>query len=211
MAVKTNINTLFLDIGGVLLTNGWDRQARRRAVEKFDLDYNELNERHHLTFDTYEQGKLSLDEYLSRVVFYEDRTFTRNEFQEFMFRQSKELPEMIEYIRKLKDQYKLKLVAVSNEGRELNNYRIKTFQLNKFIDAFVSSSYVHFRKPDEDIYKMALDIAQVEPDKVIYLDDRQMFVQIANTFGINGVHHKKYETTRDALRQFGLQLKENND
>lgn len=209
MAEKTTINTLFLDIGGVLLTNGWDRQARRRAVETFDLDYNELNERHHLTFDTYEQGKLSLDEYLTRVVFYEDRTFTRSEFQNFMFKQSKELPDMIEYLRKLKDQYKLKLVAVSNEGRELNDYRIKTFQLNKFIDAFVSSSYVHFRKPDEDIYKMALDIAQVEPDQVVYLDDRKMFVQIANTFGINGVHHKGYESTRDALRQFGLQVKGN--
>ncbi len=178
--------------------------GRRRAVETFDLDYNELNERHHLTFDTYEQGKLSLDEYLSRVVFYEDRTFTRSEFQEFMFNQSKELPDMIEYLRKLKDQYKLKLVAVSNEGRELNDYRIKNFHLNEFIDAFVSSSYVHFRKPDEDIYKMALDIAQAEPEKVVYLDDRKMFVQIANTFGIKGIHHKSYESTRDALRQLGF-------
>ncbi len=209
MAGKTNISTLFLDIGGVLLTNGWDRQARHRAVETFDLDINELNERHHLTFDTYEQGKLSLDEYLSRVVFYEDRTFTRSEFQHFMFNQSKELPEMIEYIRKLKDQYKLKLVAVSNEGRELNDYRIKNFHLNEFIDAFVSSSYVHFRKPDEDIYKMALDIAQVEPEKVVYLDDRKMFVQIADTFGIKGIHHKGYESTRDALCRLGLQLEGN--
>jgi len=206
MSEKTIISTLFLDIGGVLLTNGWDRQARHGAAETFDLDYNELNERHHLTFDTYELGKLSMDEYLSRVVFYKERTFTRAEFLEFIFKQSKELPDMIEYIRNLKDQYNLKLVAVSNEGRELNDYRIKTFHLNEFIDAFVSSSYVHFRKPDEDIYKMALDIAQVTPEKVVYLDDRKMFVQIANTFGIRGIHHKNYESTRNALCQLGLKI-----
>lgn len=209
MVEKTSINTLFLDIGGVLLTNGWDHHARRRAVDTFDLEYDEVNERHHLTFDTYEQGKLSLDEYLTRVIFYEDRIFTRKEFQDFMFEQSKPLPDMIEYIRQLKLQYKLKLVAVSNEGRELNDYRINHFKLNEFIDAFVSSSYVHFRKPDEDIYKMALDIAQVTPENVVYLDDRKMFVQIANTFGIRGVHHTGYEPTRDALCQLGLQLEGN--
>lgn len=203
---KIFVNTLFLDIGGVLLTNGWDHNARRLAVETFSLDYNDINERHHLTFDTYEQGKLSLDEYLSRVIFYEDRIFTREEFKNFMFDQSKPFNDMIAYIKKLKKQYDLKIVAVSNEGRELNNYRIKKFKLNEFFDAFVSSSFVHFRKPDGDIYRMALDIAQVPPEKVLYLDDREMFVQVANTFGIRGVHHKSYEETREALQKVGLQL-----
>ena len=83
------ISTLFLDIGGVLLTNGWDRKARRLAAETFGLDYEEMDERHHLTFDTYEAGKLSLDEYLDRMVFYEERSFTRNEFRKFMLDQSR--------------------------------------------------------------------------------------------------------------------------
>ncbi|HTZ18550.1 MAG TPA: hypothetical protein VMB78_08945, partial [Dissulfurispiraceae bacterium] len=101
------ITTLFLDVGGVLLTNGWDRSMRRRAAELFSLDYAEMDERHHLTFDTYEQGKLSLETYLNRVVFYEKRSFTMDEFRKFMFEQSKPFPEMIDMICGLKGRYKL--------------------------------------------------------------------------------------------------------
>src|SRR6266516_2408383 len=92
MTPSSNITTLFLDIGGVLLTNGWGRNSRARAADKFGLDYGEMNERHHLTFDTYEEGKLSLDEYLNRVVFYEPRPFSQDEFKEFMFAQSRPYP-----------------------------------------------------------------------------------------------------------------------
>ena len=92
MTLPSNITTLFLDIGGVLLTNGWDRNIRIRAAEKFGLDQDEMNERHHLTFDTYEEGKLSLDEYLHRVVFYQDRSFSPEEFKAFMYAQSQPFP-----------------------------------------------------------------------------------------------------------------------
>ncbi len=199
-------STLFLDIGGVLLTNGWDRKARMQAVNKFGLDEDEVNERHHLTFDTYEVGKLSLDEYMNRVVFYEKRNFTKAEFKKFMFAQSQALPEMIDFIKKLKILYNLKVTAVSNEGRELTEYRIKEFKLYEIFDAFVASSFVHFRKPDVDIYKVALDISQVKPDKVIYLDDRHMFVEVAGTIGINGIHHTGYETTRSEIEKLGFKL-----
>src|SRR5664279_319489 len=125
------ISTLFLDIGGVLLTNGWDRKARRLATEKFGLDYEEMNERHHLTFDTYEVGKLTLDEYLDRIVFHEERSFTRDTFRTFMFDQSRALPDMIELVTRLKARHGLKVAAVSNEGRELNEYRIRTYELGR--------------------------------------------------------------------------------
>ena len=124
------MKALFLDIGGVLLTNGWDRHAREHAAGQFNLDYDEMDERHNLTFDTYEEGKLSLDEYLSRVVFYRERSFTRDEFQTFMFKQSQPLTDMILFIRELKSRYKLKTIAVSNEGRELTEYRIREFKLD---------------------------------------------------------------------------------
>jgi len=123
------IKTLFLDIGGVLLTNGWDRGIRILASEKFGLDYEEMNERHHLTFDTYEEGKLSLDEYLNRVVFYQERSFLREEFKAFMYAQSQPFPEMIELMHRLKNQYGLQVAAVSNEGRELTVYRVQQFKL----------------------------------------------------------------------------------
>src|SRR5512133_2107301 len=139
------ITTLFLDIGGVLLTNGWDHNIRMRAAEKFGVDFAEMDERHHLTFDTYEEGKLSLDEYLKRVVFYQERSFSREEFKNFMYAQSKPFPDTIELMRSLKNQYSLHVAAVSNEGRELTEYRVQQFEMGTFIDFFVSSCFVHYR------------------------------------------------------------------
>jgi len=202
------ITALFVDIGGVLLTNGWDHHARKRAAKIFSLDLDEMEDRHHLTFDTYEEGKLTLDEYLNRVVFYEKRPFTRAQFRKFMFAQSKPFPEMIGLVRRLKSKYELKIVVVSNEGRELNAHRIQNFKLGGFVDFFISSSFVHLRKPDEDIFRMALDIAQVPVSRVVYIDDRAMFVQIAKNLGIHGIHHMDYKTTRAKLSAFGLEIRE---
>lgn len=205
--MKVNqITSLFLDIGGVLLTNGWDHTMRRRAAEKFELDYEEMNERHHLTFDTYEEGKVGLEEYLKRVVFYKDRPFSRKEFRDFMYAQSQPLPEMIDLIRRLKKRYHLKVAAVSNEGRELTIHRVQQFRLSEFIDFFISSCFVHFRKPDTDMYRLALDCAQVPADQVFYIDDREMFVEVASMLGIRGICHTDYQATRDTLVELGLRL-----
>jgi putative hydrolase of the HAD superfamily len=202
------ITTLFLDIGGVLLTNGWDHNIRTRAAEKFSLDYEEMNERHHLTFDTYEEGKLSLDRYLNRVVFYQARSFSPEEFKAFMYAQSQPYPEMIELMRGLKARHNLRVAAVSNEGRELTVYRVQQFQLGTFMDFFVSSCFVHYRKPDEDMYRIALDIAQVQPEQVVYIDDRAMFVEVAQGLGIRSIIHTSYQSTSKALEQFGLKIGE---
>src|SRR5215831_10342961 len=130
------ITTLFLDAGGVLLTNGWDRKARKLAADTFALDLPEMEERHHLTFDTYEAGKLTLKEYLDRVVFYRERSFTPDQFRDFMFAQSSAFPDMINMIKYLKATYRLKVAIVNNEGRELNTHRIHYFGLNTFVDFF---------------------------------------------------------------------------
>ncbi|MBV8252154.1 MAG: HAD family phosphatase [Chitinophaga sp.] len=206
MASPHKITTLFLDIGGVLLTNGWDRQARKRAMEKFQLDPAETEERHHLTFDTYEEGKLTLDEYLQRVVFYTDRKFTKEAFREFMFAQSAPYPEMLELIRILKSKYRLKVAIVNNEGRELNTHRIHQFGIGNIADFFVSSCFVHFRKPDADIYRIALDIAQVKPQEVIYIEDRSMFVDVARGLGLNSICHANYTDTVAELGKYGLTI-----
>ena len=200
------ITTLFLDIGGVLLTNGWDHNSRRLAAETFALNYDEMNERHHLTFDTYEEGKLSLDEYLNRVVFYQVRSFSPEEFKKFMYDQSKPYPDMIKLVRGLKTQYGLRIAAVSNEGRELTIYRVQQFELRTFVDFFVSSCFVHYRKPDEDMFRIALDISQAKSDQVLYVDDRGMFVEVASDLGITGIVHSTYEATRKSLEEFGLTL-----
>jgi putative hydrolase of the HAD superfamily len=206
MANRASITALFLDIGGVLLTNGWDHNMRRKAADTFELNYEEMNERHHLTFDTYEVGKLTLYQYLQRVVFYRERPFSLEEFREYMFAQSQPFQEMIDLVCNLKERHGLKIAGVSNEGRELTVYRIEKFGLGSFMDFFISSCFVHFRKPDEDIYRIALDIAQVPPEQVVYIEDRPMFVEVANSLGIRGTVHAGYESTRAALEGFGLGL-----
>jgi putative hydrolase of the HAD superfamily len=204
MTATRPITTLFLDIGGVLLTNGWDRHSRRLAAENFQLDFDEMDERHHLTYDTYEIGKLGLDDYLQRVVFYEQRSFSKEEFRTFMFTRSQPYNEMIDLIRVLKARYHLKTVAISNEGRELTRYRIQQFKLNEVIDAFISSCFVHLRKPDIGIYHIALDISQSPPEQVVYIDDRPLFVEVATGIGIHGIHHAGYHSTHEALTGLGL-------
>jgi len=203
-----SVTTLFVDIGGVLLTNGWDRNARKLAAQEFDLDIEEMEERHHLTYDTYEEGKLTIEEYLKRLVFYQERSFSIDQFREFMFKQSKTFPEMIKLVRQLKVKYGLKVAVISNEGRELTVYRIQKFNLNEFVDFFISSCFVHFRKPDVDIFRMALDIAQVSPQHVLYIEDRQMFIKVAEDLGILGMHHVDFCSTVARLAYFGLKVEE---
>ena len=208
MKNATDITCLFLDVGGVLLTNGWDHQARRRAAKRFKLEWAEMEARHRLTFEVHEAGKLTFEEYLSRVVFYQKRPFTRAQFQRFMFAQSRPFPKMIELFAQLKAERKLKIAVVNNEARELNAYRIRKFGLSRLVDAFVSSCFVHVRKPDADIYRLALDLAQVPARQSVYIDNTALFVQIAGGFGMRGILHMDYLSTRAQLAAFGLSLDE---
>jgi len=200
------VTTLFLDIGGVMLSNGWGHESRRLAAEAFNLNLSEMEERHHLTFVTYEEGKLTLKEYLNRVVFYQKRTFTHDQFQQFMFAQSTPYTEMIEFMRKVKELNHLKIAVVNNEARELNEHRIKKFQLNKFVDFYISSCFIHFRKPDADIFRIALDIAQIPAEHVAYIENTQMFVDVARDLGIRSILHKDYLSTSAELSLMGLKV-----
>ena len=195
---------LFVDIGGVLLTDGWDHHSRERAAARFDLDRAEMEARHVLNFAIYEEGKLTLEEYLGRVVFYQERAFTRSQFRDFMFAQSKPYPEMIDLVGRLKVRHALKIAVVSNEARELNAYRISTFKLGEVVDFFISSCFVHTHKPDADIFRLALDMAQVQAGQVIYIDNTPMFVEIAAGLGIGGIIHRDYASTRAQLATHGL-------
>ena len=199
------ITTLFLDVGGVLLTNGWDHLARRRAAKHFKLDWADMEDRHRLMFETHEQGKLTFDEYLSRLIFYRKRPFTRAQFRHFMFAQSKPYPEMLDLAARLKIRYRLKIAVVSNESREINAHRIRKFKLDRFVDCFISSCFVHIRKPDADIFRLALDIAQATAREVLYIENTPMFVQIAEGLGIRSILHTDYESTCAKLASFGFE------
>ena len=200
------ITTLFLDIGGVLLNNGWDHLARRRAAKHFKLNWAEMDQRHSLNFNIYEEDKLTLEEYLGWLLFYQKRPFTRAEFRRFMFAQSKAYPEMIELVRKLKAKFGLKIIVLSNEAREVNAHRIHTFKLDEFVDAFISSCFVHLHKPDAAIFRMALDISQTPAQQIVYIENTPMFVQIAEGLGIRGILHTDCKSTRAKLASFGLEI-----
>lgn len=206
MKQDISITTLFLDIGGVLLTNGWDSKARRTVINALDINYDEFEERHHQINDIYEQGRITIEEYLRRVVFYKDRSFTQDEFRELMFQQSKPFPEMINLFHQLKDKYKLRVVIISNEARELMIYRIKTFKLDELADYFISSCFVNLRKPYTEIYRMALEVSQVEAGQVLFVEDRAMFIQAAEDLGIHGILHKDYNSTVEKLSSWGLTI-----
>ena len=200
------VTCLFVDIGGVLLTDGWDHHARRRAMKTFGLAWTEIEPRHQLMFARYEEGKLTLEDYLGRVIFAKKRSFTRTQFRRFMFAQSQPYPAMIDLIARLRARYALKVIAVSNEARELNAHRIQTFGLGRIIDAFVSSCFVHVRKPDVDMFRIALDIAQAPARNVLYLENTAMFVQIAEGLGIRSILHTDYVSTSARLASLGLDL-----
>lgn len=197
---------VFVDIGGVLLTKGWDHHARRRAAVHFKLPWADMDARHRLNFEIHEEGKLSFEDYLSRVVFYDKRPFTRTQFRSFMCTQSKPYVQMIELVTQLKARHALKIAVVSNESRELNAYRIQTFKLNEFVDSFISSCFVHLRKPDIEIFRLALGVAQTTAEQVIYIENTEMFVQIAEGLGIRSILHTDYRSTSAKLASLGLGL-----
>ncbi|MBS2037682.1 HAD-IA family hydrolase [bacterium] len=202
------IEALFLDVGGVLGTNGWGRDSRKLACQQFNLPENEVDERHRMTFDAYEIGKLSLAQYLERTIFYQPRNFSQQDFVDFMISRSQPYPDMIEFVKAIKRKYSLKVSVVSNEGRELTIHRVQHFGLREFVDAFIFSCFARFRKPDPDIFSLALNVSLHEPERILYVDDRSLFVEVAQSMGMKGcVHdHTRLDVTRQAFASHGLSL-----
>jgi putative hydrolase of the HAD superfamily len=193
------IKFLFFDIGGILLTNGWGHESREEAARKFGLDYNEVKELHTFIFNTYEAGSISLDEYLDTVVFNHPRDFAREDFKQFMFEQSLELPDMLAWLKEWKKDCGFRIISINNEGKELNDYRVKKFRLHECFDAFISSCEVGIRKPDPHIFKLALGIAQAHPQECVYFDDRKMFALAAQKLGIRAYQHTGFASTQKIL------------
>jgi putative hydrolase of the HAD superfamily len=206
MTSAVSLTTLFLDLGNVLLTDSWSAALRQRAVEAFAFDVTEVAKRSQLAFEAYELGKLSLDDFLDIVVFYRPQSFSRTKLKEFMLAQSQAYPDMLVLIRELKARYGLKIIVVNNDGREFIEDRIQRFGLAEFVDSFVVSCFVHYRKPDPDIYRLALDISYTRPEQALYIDDQALFVEAARRLGIRSICHTSYSSTRAALALLGLSL-----
>jgi len=193
------VKALLLDVGGVLMTNGWDHSLRAKVAEHFNIELDEMNARHGLVFDTFETGKISFDEYLTMVIFFEKRPYSLQDVKTFVFESVRPFQDTIDYIKAIKAEHNLKIGVVSNEGRELAVDRIRRFELTSFVDFFVVSSFVHYRKPDNDIYHLAIDIVQVPPSQIVYIDDRKLLIETAKRLGVQGIWHESLETTKANL------------
>ncbi|MBU0697104.1 MAG: HAD-IA family hydrolase [Bacteroidetes bacterium] len=195
----SEIKVVFMDIGGVLLSNGWGHESRQKAAEFFGFDYEEMNVLHNFIYNVFEIGGVSLDDYLDTVVFHVPRDFTRADFKAFMYAQSVELPDMLAWAKSWKKNTALPVFALSNESKEINAYRIATFRLHDLFDGFFSSCYLGLRKPNPKIFQTVMEIVQAKPQECIYFDDRLMLVNAAKKLGINGIHHQSFEATKKII------------
>ena len=193
---------LFLDIGGVLLTNGWGHESRQKAAAEFGFDYESMNALHEIAFDIYEAGHMSLDEYLNTILFYEPRSFTKEAFVNFMLQQSQPLPQTLDWlIEWKKTKPGLRIFSINNEPKDLQVYRVKTFNLMRLYDAFICSCDVGMRKPDPRIYQLAMDVAGAAPKECVYVDDREVLVRAGSMMGIASWQHKNLEETKAFLER----------
>jgi len=197
----SDLKILFFDIGGVLLSNGWGHESRILAAEKFGLNYKEMDQLHNFIFNVYEIGSVDLDQYLDTVIFNHPRDFVREDFKEFMYSQSVELPGMLAWLKEWKRDCGFRIISINNEGKELNDYRIQKFKLHTCFDAFISSCEVKMRKPDPRIFELAMGIAQATPSQCVYFDDRIMFANMAKTLGLRAYQHTSFESTKEILEE----------
>lgn len=198
------ITALFWDIGGVLLTNAWDRTERAKAFEQFQLEPDEFHSRHEMVVSSFERGKITLDEYLDRTVFYIPRSFTRDAFRDFMFGLSQPLPDQLRFARALADSGKFFMGTINNESRELNAYRIEKFALRSIFRVFYSSCFVGLRKPERDIYRIALETTQLPADHCCFLDDRAINLEGAAQLGMHIIQVQSLEQLKNDLAKLGV-------
>ncbi len=198
------ITALFWDVGGVLLTNAWDRAQREIALSFFKLDETEFQDRHEMVVSSFERGKISLDEYLDRTVFYRPRPFSKEEFCHQMYSLSKPHAEVIDLARKLAQAGRYQMATINNESRELNLYRIQNFGLQQIFSLFVSSCFVGLRKPEVGIYRLALEVTQTPPEHCCFIDDRALNLEAAARLGMHAVHMQSATQLEQKLGKLGV-------
>jgi len=198
------ITTIFFDIGGVLLTDGWGHESRRAAAEKFGLDWDEYSERHEKVAHAIETNRMTLERYLDRAIFYRPRSFTREEFRDFVFAQSQPKPESLKVTEELRQTGRYFMATLNNEILELNLYRIEKFGLQRNFPIFFSSCFLSLRKPDEAIYRMALQLIQRPAEECIFIDDREVNLECPRELGIKTILFKDAAQLRTELARQGV-------
>jgi putative hydrolase of the HAD superfamily len=200
----TKVSILLWDVGGVILSNAWDHAGRRAAADHFGLDAEDLERRHESVAADFETGRLDEEQYLSSTVFYAPRSFSRETFQRFMRARSVALASSLGTARALREQGEYVMVALNNESRALNHYRITTFGLKEIFHTFLSSCYTGRRKPDPDAYRYALEVTQRDPEESLVLDDRLENVEAAARLGLRTLWVRDPDHLREDLSLAGI-------
>jgi putative hydrolase of the HAD superfamily len=200
----STIRAIFWDVGGVLLSNAWDHTQRAATLDHFHLDEQEFHDRHEMVVSSFERGKITLDEYFDRTVFYRPRPFTRDAFRDFMFQLSQPLPGMLEFAQALSGSNRYFMGTINNESRELNDYRIEKFGLRNIFRIFISSCFVGLRKPERDIYRLALETTQISAGECCFIDDRALNLECAAKLGMHTIEMKTLDQLRGDLAKFGV-------
>ena len=198
------IRALFWDVGGVLLTNAWDHTQRLQALTHFRLEEEEFRDRHEMVVSSFERGKITLDEYLDRTVFYRPRPFTREMFRDYMYSLSQPLPDMLPFAQSLTESGKYLMSTINNESSELNCYRLDKFGLRKIFRLFVSSCFVGLRKPESGIYQVALELTQIPAQECCFIDDRALNLECAAKLGMHTIEMDNLTQLRGDLEKLGV-------
>ncbi|HLE57742.1 MAG TPA: HAD family phosphatase [Rhodothermia bacterium] len=200
------ITHVFFDIGGVLATNGWDRNDRREASAHFGLDHDDYTRRHDEAVAAFEEGRLTLDEYLDRTVFVKPRSFTPEDFKRFMYHQSRAHPESLAVVRDLAASKSVRMCIASNESEELSRYRMRLFGLTEIFDTFLASCWIGVRKPAADFFERCLEVTAARAEQSVFVDDREENIEAAAAFGFRVILFQSAEQLRRALAASGLEL-----
>jgi putative hydrolase of the HAD superfamily len=200
------VTTIFFDIGGVLLTDGWGFKSRQKGAEHFGLDWEDYRERHDKFAHAIELNRMTLDQYLTRTVFYKPRSFTREEFRSFMFAQSQPHTDTIAVARQLAASGRYFMATINNEVFELNQYRLEQFGLRQYFSVFFSSCYLDLRKPDERIYQLVLEVTQRAAADCIFIDDREVNLECPRELGFKTILFQDATQLKSQLREHGVEV-----
>lgn len=202
----TDCTAIFFDLGGVCLSNGWDREQRRSVAEQFGFDYDTFDRRHRQVIDALERGQLSLHDYLQWTIFYETRPFTIDDITTSLEQLSAPFPETLQIVRALQSSGNYLLATINNESRELNEYRINRFRLKGLFSAFFTSCYLGLLKPQPEHYRRAMQITQRAAEECVYIDDRPMNVEVASILGMRAIEFQSAGQLEGDLRKAGIRF-----
>jgi putative hydrolase of the HAD superfamily len=198
-------DAILFDVGGVMLTNGWDHVERAAVLKHFSLDRTAFEARHEKPYDALERDTIDMYAYLETTIFHEPRTFTPDDFIAVMKSQSVPIPSnAMGVLREISTSCKFLVGVLNNESRLLHEYRMEKYGLEPYLEIQLSSCYLGMRKPDADIYRRAIDIVGRPANRILFIDDRAANAQAARDAGMQAIQFLGEDQLRAQFRELEI-------